>query len=223
MTADIFSIGFQSFVSLDRAAVPGADVLWRHALALTKNEAFAAFLGALFAFLLVSLTDWRRRRRIAFKSLPRRIAFASFTVAELLAVLDKETSSESTARSLPSRFMRTPLTGIRELAIDANDLLSPLQRLSVESACFMLERLDSQTEFLERMAKAYLANHKQLLPTIDSARAEMAQYVGALKEARDLAAMAIATCTKCLAEFTIRGSLRCFVRKLRRPKKERQR
>lgn len=173
-----------------------ADSLWGFILSLSKNEAFAAFLGAAFAFALVMLNDWRRQHRRAIKTLPGRIAFARLVAAERLAMIDKALAEQNFVATMPTRYMRSPLIGIRELAADVNELLTPQQRLAVESACFMLESLDAHLVHLERMAQAYFANHKQLVPTTDQARTDIRDFRAAMTEARDLAQFAVSTCDK---------------------------
>ncbi|SRR5258706_10521269 len=113
------------------------------------NKSAAAFLGALFGFLLVIVNDWRRERR--------KVGHIR-TEIELNQVVARnklETVRGNRAMIRDNRITAAPILKfssglIRQMAAEVLSRLTPDQRRSLEALCYRMEAID------ELLADAYI-------------------------------------------------------------------
>jgi hypothetical protein len=161
---------------------------------LSKNEAFSAFLGAFAAFMLVVLTDWRRRRVKVRKSLPGRIASIRLFASEAHNVLGQVLAAPPADPILPLSYLRLSHLGLQEFAADLNDQLTDPQRVNVQSVCFLIDTLNARVAELEHLEKTYFSTYKQMVPTNPQARADVQRIRIEVQVAQSIADTLINTC-----------------------------
>lgn len=147
----------------------------------SENATFAASAGAFGAFILVVLTDWRRRRGRAFKTLPGRIASIGLLAREAQNVLDQVLAATPASATTRTVYLRLPLVGLQELAAEVNDHLTDRQRVNVQSVYFLIDTLNSKVTEIEDLERAHAP-----VPTV----------LGEVRMARDIAQTLVDTCNK---------------------------
>src|SRR5690348_11641397 len=106
-----------------------------------NNASVAAFFGAFFAYFLVVLTDWRRKRK--------RVALIKIrlSVNHQLAINKKELAATNIGLIQENKFisapiMKFPTEDVRFLLREALDVLSQNQINAVDALIYWMEAID---------------------------------------------------------------------------------
>jgi hypothetical protein len=110
--------------------------------AVLNNQSVGAFIGALSAFFLVALTDWRRNRRKAYNLVLEIDNAKDHAERKRSTVIENRDDVRNHNRVSPGRFMRFNSNLIRSLSTEVLDQLSPEQRRAIDAVCFRMEGVD---------------------------------------------------------------------------------
>ena len=150
---------------------------------ILENPSVAAFLGAFSAFLLVALTDWRRRRRIK--------QLLTFLVSDNLDLARRKTETVQTNIDLVrqdnkitcAEIMRFPTQSIKDYQFQILDMLSANQKQGLEALVYWMEAIDRLLESATKEAGEVVDLAKINGP--DDVRASKAKsYLSTLEEAK---------------------------------------
>lgn len=114
----------------------------RFILALINNPAFAAFVGAFSAFMLVILNDWRRERRI-IRTIKNEVEMnGEHAKGKLEALKMNRSALTEHNKVIPSPIIRFSADVIRALSTSVLHMFSPDHRRALDALCYMMEATD---------------------------------------------------------------------------------
>jgi hypothetical protein len=165
---------------------------------LLHSEVLAALIGAAAAYLLVVLTDWRRLRRKARKSLPGRIRALRFAAHDLLthAILPILERPVNVGMDVVSNWNCPTQLGLREIALEVDDLLTQRDRDGVQAICWQLDIIAQQFAEVRRIAEHFHKTYVRGSVPVQSPESteEVIAYRRELEYARDLVKGLVQTC-----------------------------
>lgn len=165
---------------------------------ILHSEVLAALLGAAAAYALVALTDQRRLRRKARKSLPARIASVRFAANDLLtrAIEPVLEQPPDVRMNVISSWNCPTQLGLRELALEVDDLLIQRDRDGVQAVCWQIDNIVHQFAEVKRIAEHYHSTFvRGSVPMLTTeSMAEVAVYRRELEYARNLVKGLVQTC-----------------------------
>jgi len=166
--------------------------------ALLHSEVLAALVGAAAAYLLVAFTDWRRLRRKARRSLPARIRSVRFAAHDLLthAIVPVLERPADIRMDVISNWNCPTQLGLRELALDVDDLLTERERDGVRAICWQLDTIAHQFAEVRRIAEHFHNTYvRGSVPVLSpESTEEVAAYRRELEYARDMVKGLVQTC-----------------------------
>lgn len=111
-------------------------------LALFNNSAFAAFIGAFSAFMLVIINDWRRERRTV-STIKNEIQMnGEHAKGKLEALKMNRAALTEHNKVIPSPIIRFSANVIRALSTSVLHQFSPDHRRALDALCYMMEATD---------------------------------------------------------------------------------
>lgn len=118
-----------------------------------SNPTVSAFFGALFAFLLVAATDWRRRRRT--KSLLTYLVSDNIDLArsKLEAAKTNIALLQEDGEITAAPFMRFSTQSIKEYQHEILGMLNANEKQGLEVLIFRMEAIDGLTDKATTKAK----------------------------------------------------------------------
>jgi hypothetical protein len=163
------------------AAVSILHAIYCRIATSSENASLAAFVGTFGGFTLVVLTDWRRRRARALKTLPAQVASVGLLASEAHNVLQQVLAAPPGGATTQTSYLRLPLVGLQELAAEVNDHLTDRQRVNVQSVYFLADTLNRKVAEVEALERT----HAPAPAILDEVRM-----------ARDTARILVETCEK---------------------------
>jgi hypothetical protein len=112
-------------------------------LALFNNSAFAAFIGAFSAFMLVIINDWRRERRTICTIKNEIKMNGEHAKGKLDALKMNRAALTDHNKVIPSSIIRFSSDVIRALSTSVLHRLSPDHRRALDALCYMMEATDN--------------------------------------------------------------------------------
>lgn len=147
-----------------------------------SNPTVSAFFGALFAFLLVAATDWRRRRRT--KRLLTYLVSDNIdhARAKIEAVRTDIALIKEDNKITGAQCIRFPTESIKQCQHDVLDMLNANEKQALDALVFWMEAID------ELISNAItIANKVVSLIRLDASNAEkmplLEEYLDLLEEA----------------------------------------
>ena len=131
-----------------------------------NNASVSAFIGAFVAFILVILTDARRRRKLR----QLRLLIADNREHALRKIETVKTNLEMLRenRFVPAPIMRFPVESIRQLRPEVIDLIKSDENRSIDALFYWIEAIDGlldeaheQSRELVRIVEANGPNHER--------------------------------------------------------------
>ena len=111
-------------------------------LAFLNNAAFAAFIGAFSAFMLVILNDWRREWRIVSTIKNEVEMNGEHAKGKLEALKMNRSALTEHNKVIPSPIIRFSADVIRALSTSVLHRFSPDHRRALDALCYMMEATD---------------------------------------------------------------------------------
>lgn len=122
---------------------------------LLNNSAFAAFIGAFSAFMLVILNDWRRERRTT-RIIKNEIEMNGDHAKGKLETLKMNRSALTDHNKvIPSPIIRFSADVIRALSTSVLHRFSPEHRRALDALCYMMEATDDLLENAYKTAERF--------------------------------------------------------------------
>ena len=138
---------------------------------ILNNQSVGAFIGAVAAFVLVILNDWRRDLR-KVRNIKGEIEMnLGLAKSKLQTVRRNRDAMREHNQVIPAPILKFNTTLIRDLAAFVLDLLKPDQRRAIEGICYNLEATDNLLE------DAYGISKKFGKPLVHAEQIRMAEHL----------------------------------------------
>jgi len=120
---------------------------------LLANASVAAFLGAFFAFILVALNDWRRRKR-SKRQIRYLISDSADHARAKLRTVENFLEMLKENKCVPAPIMKFPLDALRQKQLEVIDLLNANEQQALTGLLYWMEGIDGLLEDYLQTGKA---------------------------------------------------------------------